>query len=180
MMHLIAYFLFHLAVVDISASLEVNIAWQMKASTSTCVTTISVGAVHCSGPSLSKCYRQCFKKACANTSLCYKNNNDGNNYNTCTFYITDHAYTANTYVNNQLNLETYLGCTEYEVTNENDVEIMHYLRLHCAIKDVTVHLGFFQGALRHQLLLQAVLRRPGRHCPTRLFPGRPTKSTTLS
>lgn len=132
-------------VVDMSAFLEVYIAWQMEVSASTCLSTTSACAAKCSGSSSAKCYQKCFQKAGVNPALCYKNGNgnNGNNYNA---YSSDDAYAANAYVNEQFDLETYLGCAEYEVTDEDGAEIAHYLGPYCANQGGAVNLGFFQDA----------------------------------
>ena len=105
---------------------------------------MSVYAAQCSASSSTKCYQQYFKNAGASTTLCYKNANDGNNYNACSTYSTNDAYAANTYVSYQFGLEMYVGCAAYEVINEDGAAISRYLVPYCADQGGTVHLGFFQ------------------------------------
>ena len=53
--------------------------------------------------------------------------NSGNNYNACSAYSIDDVYAANACVKDRSNLETYLDCVEYEGTNEDIAEIVHYI-----------------------------------------------------
>ena len=140
MKHLITRLLVRSPVFSMSAFLEVYITWQMDPSASACATTMFACAAQCSGSSLTKCYQLYFEKAGANTAMCYKNKNSGNNYNTCNAYSTDDAYAANVCMDGQFDLETYLGCAEYKVTNEDGVEIAHYLGPYCANHGSAVHL----------------------------------------
>ena len=58
--------------------------------------------------------------------------NNSNNYNACSAYSIDDTYTANVCVKDRFDLETYLDCAEYEVTDKDSTEIVHYLGPYCA------------------------------------------------
>ena len=51
--------------------------------------------------------------------------------------------TAATNTTPTADLETYLGCTGYEFTNEDGVETAHNLGSYYVNQDDAVHLGFF-------------------------------------
>lgn len=127
-------------VVDMASFLAAYVAWQMEENAVNCATYRSVCAKQCSSGTSSNCYQKCYKKNNVNTALCSKNSNS--NY----AYAADDAYAATAYGADTFDLETYIGCGAYEVTDADGAEIAHYLGPYCADQGGDLKLGFFQDA----------------------------------
>jgi len=120
-------------VVDMYQFLEVYIAWQVEEAKYKCQTYRNTCYKSCYDSSSANCYQQCYRKYGVEASLCASNNNNGENY-----YEQQDGY------GNQFDLQDYLQCGEYEISNANGEEISHYLGPYCANQGGDIRLGFFQ------------------------------------
>lgn len=111
-------------VVDMYQFLEVYVAWQMEAAEANCATYRNTCYSDCFESSNANCYSKCYAKYGVDASLCSSYNEDGGN-------------------DGGFDLETYIGCSEYDIQNADGEEIASYLGPYCASQGGEIRLGFF-------------------------------------
>jgi hypothetical protein len=120
-------------VVDMHQFLQVYIAWQMEETAAKCSQYRNSCYKQCYSSSNLNCYTNCYRNNGVEVSLCAAVDSDGNNQ----FQQVDGTGQV-------FDLQDYLECAEYEITNSNGEELSHYLGPYCSTQGGDIRLGFFQ------------------------------------
>jgi len=120
-------------VVDMHQFLKVYIAWQMEETAAKCSQYRNSCYKQCYSSSNLNCYSNCYRNNGVEVSLCAAVDADGNNQ----FQQVDGTGQV-------FDLQDYLECAEYEITNSNGEELSHYLGPYCSTQGGDIRLGFFQ------------------------------------